>query len=481
MHLLNIGQWHRRINSALAFAGCLAFTGCAMLRHTAPSQQQDVDWWPQWDRLFQQIDHPLLRKLALYELPWHTHLTIGVEPTSNRLPTGPVMDLPPGSHRQETYTAADRPYGLFTLATAAAGTYVPRGLLRTYALPDTSTHRPVIEYRCFLYAQATAVVAAIAHQHIGLAERWLGALIDTQVDQGPNRGAFPAFVSAVTGQTEQLYLRTGTDAWCLYALAFYLQQAPEGKLTGPAQQSLALGLEYLRRHRFKKVRPGYRAFLGGVGLWKDDYKIFEDDHQVTWAATEHQIDMYFTLRLAVEVLADSPYARQLEHYHWMRTHVHRTLLDVLWIEDQGRLAQGVRPAHIDPRDALDLHSWGALFLRAAGEEEKARQTLADIEAFRVVDRGVEGMTPYLAERGYQHATGGVWSEGTLGAALAFKAMGAGQAASHLYDQNMRLLGPQGLPYLTRPNAEYEMQDWPDVASLSWALIYQQPNGFWEVD
>jgi hypothetical protein len=217
------------------------------------------------------------------------------------------------------------------------------------------------------------------------------------------------------------YLRTGAISWAGCAFVMYEQQ-----LTGDAHylDTARLTAEYLLTQQVTDTTDlRFGLLRGGYGTHTTT-NLDCTAGQIEWVSTEHNVDAYFFLRDLGERTGDTRYSLAAQQ-------IRDGLLTRLWNEEKGRLDQALDPAgQPDGVDALDSASWGAMFLLAAGEEEKARRSLAFAErTYWNQAEGIWGYKPYAGtvEGTNWDAQWVVWSEGSLGMAMAY--MKLGDAAS----------------------------------------------------
>ena len=130
----------------------------------------------------------------------------------------------------------------------------------------------------------------------------------------------------------------------------------------------------------------------------------------------------------------------------------------------------------------------ALFLLAAGEADKARQALVNIENYYGSRDGeAAGFRPYFDERIYPGFEVGkfyfpgdprkqwralplVWSEGSLGVALAYLRTGQDERARQIIEGLRTLQVPgSGVRYASR-SVPHQMSDAPSVAASTWLVF-----------
>lgn len=248
-------------------------------------------------------------------------------------------------------------------------------------------------------------------------------------------------------------LKAGTIAWAGYAAVYYQRATGSTEFLSMAQQLAS----FLLKHQIQRsgdLRNGLITAGGGA----------------EFAATEHQIDAWFFLRDLSGVTANAVYRSAAED-------IRRSLLKTVWNEKEGRFHVAVTQGQKSSGMALDVSSWGALFLVAVGEREKAERSLAFAERnFRSEDRGVSGYKPYCGivsdYPGINWSRKNiVWGEGTLGMALAYQRVGDRKGAERILDEMIKMQAISktgGLMYSTREFPDFCAA--PGVASTGWLIL-----------
>ncbi len=267
------------------------------------------------------------------------------------------------------------------------------------------------------------------------------------------------------------YLRGGANGWLGYGYLFYGRQYGDPQfmdvMTGIGDYLLTL------QYTDEVTDPRYGLFLGGYGRWFEDF-FFDED--IVWAATEHNIDIYFFLRdLGQEIGGNNVYSNAAV--------LQKENMRSLWDENKGRFDQGAG----DGADALDAASWGAMYLIATGDIISAMQSLeyADQTYFNTVTVSDTIMiSPEITVSGYKPYTSTVdlvWSEGSLGVAMAKLKLGyalldqCNNPLGHMYIQEaedivaemetLQSLDPEGgLFYAAYPGEE--VPDFPRAPSMA---------------
>lgn len=296
------------------------------------------------------------------------------------------------------------------------------------------------------------------------------------------------------GAVADRYVRSGSLAWVGTAAVEYELATGDERF-----RPLAAGLaRYLMSHQvtgangYAEDDPRYGSILGGEGRYGPDYEYVPE--RIAWASTEHNIDAYFFLRDLGHVMEDPAYtaAAELVEDSLMRHH---------WNTARRRFDQGVG----DPARALDLVSWGGLFLRATGRGELARLQLLHLEEFAVAPTPVAlsgepdaynrtyatsdpvgGYRPYAESPGtYDDPPATVWAEGTWGAILLRARLGEDVTAA--VDDMLRLQRADpmgGLLQVTfgRRSPPYELHPWPATGGGAWAaIVLSGSRTLWRVD
>lgn len=364
-----------------------------------------------------------------------------------------------------------------------------RGLPRSFVIPrddpdygdaggGTRQSGYRLEQRSFVYDAGLAVLALTQAEDFPRAREILRQLSALQHADGSLSFSYDVFLGAAADRS----VRSGALAWVGTAAVEYERATGD---TG--YRSLAEGVaRYLLAKQVTEVNgyelgdPRYGSVLGGEGRYLADGGYAPET--IAWASTEHNIDAYFFLR-------DLGYVTKMSGYVAAADLVKQSLLTNHWNAGLGRFDQGVG----DPARALDLVSWGGLFLRAIGEDDTARQQLALLREFRVEGTGVTtssdpesynqtyradgpigGYKPYAESPGTDDAPPEtVWAEGTWGAILLRLRLGEDAGAD--IDGMLRLQSADprgGFLQVTRGRRSppYELHAWPAVGGTAWAAI-----------
>jgi hypothetical protein len=370
-----------------------------------------------------------------------------------------------------------------------------RGLILSYA-PAGERAAP-LHRKAFVYDAGLAAIALTLGGDPAGASRILQALVRVQRQDGSfwfsynvdNRWPDEA-------DHDMALVRAGATAWAGYALGVYLERRPEPEdARGRRERALllaaarragefVLGLRAAEPTLARGLVRGGRALIR-LTLEPDGRTVREvyEDRPLLWASTEHNVSSYFLLTSLARLTGEARYAAAARE-------IRERLLGSLWQEDLGQFAQGVlEDGRLDRTRALDCASWGALFLLAAGETEKAGRAARAADAvYRSVDRGIAGHRPYHDKPIYEDPRvqrlllpdapdalwkdlGFVWGEGSLGIALALGRLGEPGRARAIVGEVLKLRAGDGLRLASR-ELPYEFTAAPSVATTAWHVIVE---------
>lgn len=338
--------------------------------------------------------------------------------------------------------------------------YEPTGLIRSYQYQSgEGGYGTSAGQLTYIYDQALTLIFAISKNDKTWSDQLVDGLSLAQTKDGVNKGAFPFSVPQLGPTTASPIYRTGAQSVVTYALLKY-QQKYSGNST--AVDTTQKALDYLQT---MKATSGNNSDLYTGGAGRSD----NPSYIVPWASTEHNIDTWHTLYLAGKVLNSQTYINYANS-------LKNTILSKLWNPTLQRFNQGYN----DTADALDINSWGAIFLNAIGEYEKAEQALANAESFKVTVGSTTGYTPYLADRGYPGTTPTVWYEGTYEVALShFFTEGLNGSSTIISNVINDQTAEGAWHYATTADDIYEMGTARSVASTTWYLLSSiHPIGIW---
>ena len=372
-----------------------------------------------------------------------------------------------------------------------------RNLLISYKVPQDS---PVYRYvfsKASLYDNALAIIAFSMVGEYSLSERIIEAssrVLSPDNDlwftfnthnSWPNRNDHSGAI-----------VRSGASAWLGYAITFYLKSRLTDNPNLLQQDHAAMNHlrlaqsitdKILLRQITDRSDPRYGFFTGGEGRysyrWNKDAKDVEEyfiPGPVQWASLEHNIDIYFLLR-------DLAVLTGKEKYSTSADILKQSMVDKSWNAESGQLNRGQRKDGADTAKALDCASWGAVFLQAAGEHSKALAALNATRNYRVQSKQHQGYKPYFdlllyedpeinalfypdaSEKNWNEFPM-IWTEGSLGVAMAYLKMEERKSAEAIIQSMVDLQdGKGGLPYATE-NLRYQFSENPSVAGTAWLVM-----------
>jgi hypothetical protein len=297
---------------------------------------------------------------------------------------------------------------------------------------------------------------------------------------------------------ESALVRAGATSWAGYAFVFYLVHAPqcaagdrgcarERRRFLQTAELLASYLLSLQVNDPADPRNGLlRLGWGTIDLAVDpnQHAVIELYHDVpaVGISAENNISAWLFLRELSDLTGDTRCRAAGER-------IAAALLRALWHERDGQFDMGFWPDGArNHGHALDCASWAALFFLAQGDTLHAQRALATVEEFYPVQSGAaSGYRPYedppvfenpAVNRFYYPAEPRrqwrdlpvVWSEGTLGVALAYARCGRPQLARELVNRLRPMQAPgSGLRYASL-EIPFQFTDAPSVAASAWLVL-----------
>ncbi|MFQ5926725.1 MAG: hypothetical protein ACE5MH_04750 [Terriglobia bacterium] len=255
---------------------------------------------------------------------------------------------------------------------------------------------------------------------------------------------------------ESAIVRAGAVGWVGYAFTFYLTHAPacvaadrgcarervffQETAERLANYLLSLQVDDPADSRHGLLRLGYATIELAYRAETDEVVEIYLDEPALGISAENNISAWFFFRQLGQLTGEARWSDTAER-------IRHGLLRGAWNETLGQFNRGFHSwGAPDPVKALDCASWGVLFLLAAGEPEQARRALEAIEAYYPArDGDAVGYGPYFDHPVFKTPEVGrhffpdnprkewrdlslVWSEGTLGVALAYLRMGQAERA-----------------------------------------------------
>ncbi len=292
-------------------------------------------------------------------------------------------------------------------------------------------------------------------------------------------------------------VRAGAVSWAGYALAFYLAHQPpcagdrgfERERAFFQQTAIRLAdyLLSLQVSDAQDPRDGLlRLGFGQIDLvyQADLNKVIEvyTDEPYPGISTENNISAWFFLRRLADLTGEVRWSHAAER-------IRIGLMRAAWNDSISQFNAGFKPDGApDSTKALDCLSWGALFLAAIREPDKARRSLGVVDSrYAVRDGESAGFRPFSDTPVYLDPDVNrfffpddpgrewqtlplVWSEGTLGVAFAGLRLGLPEQARRVLD-GLRPLQPKdgGLIYASK-DLTFQMWRAPAVASAAWLIL-----------
>lgn len=367
---------------------------------------------------------------------------------STRTPSAPVDPLEPVAW---DVTAAYDELGKERAVACATGC----AAVLSFRAPPDHPHAEQMVGKSYVYDDALAILVHLAEGH---PERALpiGKTLVALRNFDDTIGF--SFDFAASAFVDARYVRMGTVAWAGYALASYDLSTGNHVFEGDARR-FAQALLALRVTTPGDPREG--LVLAGRGAWRDHYRVFDPKFVADFAVTEHQIDTYFLLRALDRLEPSGSWGAAADA-------LATAVLRAAWREDEGIFAAAVGPKGPHAARALDsAGAWGAMFLQAIGEPERARRSLAASRTrFATVVDGVAGFAPYdgpVDDHEGQDLSHVFFAEGTASMAVILARSGELPAARALHDQLTKLSIAHGgaVPY-----AFPESEDFPDVPAVA---------------
>lgn len=192
---------------------------------------------------------------------------------------------------------------------------------------------------------------------------------------------------------------------------------------------------------------------------------------VGWFSTEHNIDAYFFLRDIGLLKGNTTYLEAAKR-------IKQSLLINHWNPSYGCFQQGIG----DTVKVLDSASWGTLFLISIEQPDKAENCLDFIEANfpTTVTCNIGGVSKNISGYKPDVSKNLVWSEGSLGVAMAYQRMGDQTKHDEIVSEIWKMQGPNGgIIYACPPATDFS--SWESVVGTAWMVMLQSDRRatFWD--
>ena len=156
---------------------------------------------------------------------------------------------------------------------------------------------------------------------------------------------------------------------------------------------------------------------------------------------------------------------------------------------EGRGRRGISDdSTLDDCHALDNMTWYSIALREMGETAKADACVdyvinGDDGSYSTYDGfySAIGVKPYIPNNGCYATpitTALMWSEGAAGYVMALAAKGDTADAKTNLKEVAKVSRIDGIPYVTKKDNIYELQDWGCIIGAAWVQIANKPSGWW---
>jgi hypothetical protein len=340
------------------------------------------------------------------------------------------------------------------------------GLIRSYEYQLGETgYGTGIQDLTYVYDQATALYAALSQNEASTAKQLVDGLLLMQTTTGAHAGGFVFAAPQLSPTYTDPYYRTGADAIALDALLQYIKTYPTDSNIATYKAAALQGLAFLQT-TYSSTGPTAGLYLGGFGNYSGSPQVFDSTYVVTFASTEHNLDVWHALTDAAEVFGSSP-----TNYTTLAANLDSAMTTSLYNSSLGRFNQGINGGTPDTGDPLDVNSWGAIQLYATGKTTQAQLALTHLMAFSNTVSGVTGYGPFYDSADYPGAVANVWFEGSFGAALADYYAGNYDAYRTLLNQLEPAQQTDGsFRYAQAVDSTYGIGVSKSVASTAWFIL-----------
>lgn len=250
------------------------------------------------------------------------------------------------------------------------------------------------------------------------------------------------------------YLRTGAIAWVVYAMARYTRRFGDRRFVGAMRR----GARWLVAQR----DPVTGLFRGGSGRWVPGTGAFEASYVTDWASTEHNVDVWFTLRALAQTDRRGGWQAMVQP-----DGLGKAMQDVLFMANAGRYARGLQPEGLDTISALDASgTWTSIFELGRGRPEVARRLLAWIDQHhKGVQDGWQIWRPESAP------VPGIWFvEGSVARAIALSRLGDVASARAMIQELTQLACVGGVPLVYANRWQPDFPKTPAMGPTAWYIL-----------
>ncbi len=367
-----------------------------------------------------------------------------------------------------------------------------RNLIISYRVDENDPAYPYVRGRSYTYDDALTAIAFTMCERYREAEDLLFSLSRQLRRDGSLWFGFNLHNNWPSEEDHsEATVRSGASAWAGYAAVFYLQKrrSTDGEvdLSDRINKRILYLAEKVAGHLqslqiIDRNDPRFGLVTGGMGahILKDNGGTVEtsySDAPLEWVSAEHNIDAWFLFSGLADLTGE-------ERWRTAASLTYQGLLN-MWDSEKSQIIQGIKKE--GKRDTvlpLDTASWGSMFLRAAGETEKADTTLnTGVERFSNKQPGQ--YRPYADDPVYENpaVTAAIfgkngltwremdinWPEGALGMAAALVKAGDFRSPLEIIRTAASIAVDGGIPYSTL-EVPHQFSTWPSVASTAWLVI-----------
>lgn len=367
-----------------------------------------------------------------------------------------------------------------------------KDLILSYMFAKTNPDYEELFSKSSLYDNAVAVIAFCVEERFDLAKKIIDAIIRLG---GKDAKLFFTFNTHDTwpGKDDNFgaIIRSGASAWAGQAIVFYIraQMLFDTKILNnyEVQEYLKyaelIADNILKRMVLDNNDERYGLITGGSGTYalkhNIEKKIVEETFvpgEISWCSIEHNIDMYFFLKDLGKISDNTKYRQSAEL-------IKNSLIAKCWNDEKNQFNRGHNVLGADTAMALDCASWGALFLKSNSKEDLLQKALKSVKNYE----SSLGYRPYKDKPVYETYDVGkfyfpkipkrnwndfdfMWTEGALGAALAYNRTGKNSKAKDIVNQVLEYQSQSGGIRYASKHIPHEFSTEPSTASTAWLLI-----------
>ena len=337
------------------------------------------------------------------------------------------------------------------------------GLIRSYLIDsDDPAHGTAFGEETFVYDQAIAIFAALSANDQAFAERMVEGMLLMQETSGVHTGGFVFAAPQLGPEYRNSLIRTGAHAIATDALIAFIEKYPNSVHAQVYRDRAQAALTFIDEAQ-SLAGTTQGLYLGGYGDYSGPGGTFAPGVQITWASTEHNIDIWHAFTRAGAVLGNGYQAKA----DALRIAMTTKLLNA----DNGHYNQGMTATGPDTADPLDVNSWGAIQMYATNQINNAQLSMNALAPFKFTLSNITGYAPFYDSPGYPGATPTVWYEGSYGVLMAMARTGKMDDYRVLLDSlKAGQEGDGSFRYATDVDPVYEISDHRSVAGTAWFIL-----------